>query len=433
MDYKEILAYYSREDVQAAILAAAKDREVAGVFRNGSFGTRPNILIYPNDIVAMVRKGVVEFHCSLERWSNPMAIKTEESYDKLRIGWDIILDIDCEDTEHGKIASMILLQVLKKHGLSTVSVKFTGGTGFHIGIPWESIPESIDYKKSVSMFPDLARQIGLYIKDFMRAELEKKLLKKYMPAQLAEQAGKPLGQILKGENFDPFQIVDIDPVLISPRHLFRMPYSLHRTTGLMSMPLSEESLEDFRREKAKPGNIKAFAGYLKHGKPGEAGFLISESVEWWAKKQREETKKIARKITIQNAVPLDLAPPCIKRILEGLSDGRKRAMFILINYLSSLKWKWENIESLVAKWNQKNKPPLHMNYLRTHLRWHMARTESKLPPNCENQAWMKAVGICKPDATCKGIKNPVNYPLRKLDAARGKSTKRRKGTGSMKR
>jgi len=431
MNYSEILAYYSREDVQAVLLSLGKNREVAGVFNTGSFGTRPNTLIYPNDIIAMVKKGVVEFHCSLEHWSRPMAIKTEDyqSYERLRTGWDLILDIDCKDTEHGKIATRVLLWALGKHNIKNVSIKFTGGTGFHVGIPWESIPNSIDYRSSVSQFPDLARHMGLYLKDFMRTELEKKLLKKYMPTQLAETVGKPLGKILKGENFDPYQIVDIDPVLISPRHLFRMPYSLHRKTGLVSKPLSEEQLEDFKKEDARPESTRALTGFLSKGKQNETEFLIAESVDWWARVQREEIRKMIRKPVLQRAVPLELAPPCIKLMLEGLPDGRKRSLFILVNYLSSLKWKWDNIQSAVTKWNEKNSPPMRLNYLRTHLRWHRARKQSKLPPNCSNEGWMIDIGVCKPDATCGGqkrtVKNPVSYPLKKMSRMKPKRRKRR--------
>ncbi len=73
MRLKDVVDYYSREDIQKALLRTAKDREVVGVFRNGSFSKRPNTIIYPQDIVSMMRQGVVEFHCSLEWWSQPMA------------------------------------------------------------------------------------------------------------------------------------------------------------------------------------------------------------------------------------------------------------------------------------------------------------------------------------------------------------------------
>ncbi|RLI97123.1 MAG: hypothetical protein DRO99_03405, partial [Candidatus Aenigmatarchaeota archaeon] len=116
MRLKQILDYYSREDIQQAILKVAKDREVAGVFRNGSFSNRPNTLMYPQDIISMVRQGVIEFHCSLERWKHPMALKPD-NYDDLRKGWDLVLDLDCNVFEHGRAAAKVFSDALEKHGI----------------------------------------------------------------------------------------------------------------------------------------------------------------------------------------------------------------------------------------------------------------------------------------------------------------------------
>ena len=116
MNIAEIYRYYSREDVQHALLEFGKGREIAGMFRNDSFSSRPNVLLHPSDITAMVKTGVVEFHCSIERWSEPMGIKTD-NYDSLRTGWDIILDLDSKDFEYGRLAALILMKALKKHGI----------------------------------------------------------------------------------------------------------------------------------------------------------------------------------------------------------------------------------------------------------------------------------------------------------------------------
>ena len=42
---------------------------------------------------------------------------------------------------------------------------------------------------------------------------------------------------------DLFDLMGLD-LLISPRHLFRMPYSLHENSGLSSIVLSEDELEN---------------------------------------------------------------------------------------------------------------------------------------------------------------------------------------------
>jgi hypothetical protein len=72
------------------------------------------------------------------------------------------------------------------------------------------------------------------------------------------------------------------------------------------------------------------------------------------------------------------------------------------------------------EWNSKNVPPLRNSYLRTQLRWHFRQDRNLLPPNCDNENFYVAMSICHPDNICKGnidkitIKNPVNYPFRKL-------------------
>jgi DNA primase catalytic subunit len=412
MNFREIFGYYSREDVQEALFGFAKNREVVGVFKTGSYSSRPNTLIYPQDVLAMVKSGVIEFHCSVERWSQPMALKSD-NYDDLRIGWDLILDLDCKLFEHGKLAVKALLWGLKKHGIKHISLKFTGGTGFHLGIPWESMPREIDYKPTVKQFPDVARQICLYLKYFIHNRLEDLLLKKFSIEELAKQVDKPLGKIFTDSGLNPFEVVEIDPVLISPRHLFRMPYSLHKSTGLVSLPLKPEDLDDFKKDHAKPEHIK-IAGFLDRYESKEAEGLIAETVDWWTKKQIEKEKKLKVDMRVTKAIPLGLSPPCIKAILKGIPDGRKRSVFILINYLSSLGWGWNEIENLLNKWNQKNHPALGENYIRTHLRWHKNRKDRILPPNCLNEAYYKGFGVCKPDHYCKKLKNPVSYPFRKL-------------------
>ena len=419
MNLRDVYDYYSRSDVQDFFIKFGENREVVGVFRNGSYGARPNTLVYPQDIVAMVKEGALEFHSSIERWSQPMNLR-QDNYDELRIGWDLVLDLDCKVFEHGKIAAEIISWALKKHGMKNFSLKFTGGTGFHVGIPWESFPEKVDYKPSVSMFPELPRRIGLYLREFCRERLEKALLKKFDMEKLAEQTNRTLGEISSKDSdsvLDPFKIVDIDPVLISPRHLFRMPYSLNKNTGLVSLPVKLSDLPEFQREDADPDTARVRVGYLDSFETGEAETLVVEAVDWYAKKKALEEKKMKRKVSFAKAVPEELFPPCAKNILKGLPDGRKRSVFILITLMRSLKWGWEEIEKRLWEWNQTNKPPLGENYIRGQLRWHRNQKRDILPPGCAREGWYESFGVCKPDETCgqkKSVKNPVNYPFVKL-------------------
>lgn len=406
----EVVRYYGREDIQKAMLDVAKNREVAGVYRSGEFSKRPNMLVYPKDITAMVRSGILEFHSSIERWTNPMALKPE-NYNDVRMGWDIILDLDCKLFEHGKIAAKIFCKALEKHDIRNYSLKFTGGTGFHIGIPWETIPRSIDYRDSVNLFPDLARNIGLYLKSFVRNDFERALLKKYSLKELADQIKKPLGRILDKDHLDPFQIVDVDPILISPRHLFRMPYSLNKKKWLVSLPLRPQDLDDFSTETALPQNVRPKLGFLEEGDENESQLLISESIDWVMNQQKEMKKRNRKeRIGFKGAIPKEYFPQCVNQILNGLSDGRKRSLFILITFLRSVGWAWNDTETVIEEWNSKNNPPLRENYIRSQLRWHRQQNKKILPPNYTGTGWYVDIGLIDPFT--EKMKNPVNVAVR---------------------
>lgn len=448
MRLRDLIDYYSRDDIQQALLKVAKDREVVGVFRNGSFAKRPNTIEYPQDIVSMVRQGVMEFHCSLERWSRPMALQ-QDNYNNLRKGWDMILDLDCKVFEHGKAAAIVLCRALEKHDIKGYSVKFTGGKGFHIGIPWESMPTEVNYEPVANKYPDLARKIALYLKDYAKDGLERELLKRFgTPEKIAEQMHVPIGKIMAtgkaGERqiLDPYKVVDIDPVLISPRHLFRMPYSLHKGSYLVSLPLRHNELELFSKESARPEKVKPDIGFLNNGSAGEGEVLVGETIDWYTRKGATKKKPKPVMTGPQYALKRSDFPPCIHNILKGLADGRKRSVFILTNFLSSAGWSLESMENELIEWNKKNKPPMRDNYVRTHVRWHEGRIRSgqnKLPPpGCSKEGYYDAMGVCKPDKLCGGqyktIKNPLNYAVKKDGAitkggkvkGKGKAKKREK-------
>jgi len=406
MNAREIMDYYSRKDIQDFLIRFSRGREIAGVFRSGSFGKRPNTLVYPQDILSQVRSGIMEFHSSLELWENPIALKE-------RKGFDLVLDLDCSFSEHGRIAAEVLSSALEKHGVRSYSIKFSGNRGFHLGIPWSSIPREIDFKPTASLFPDIARKVGLYIRDFMKEKLEKALLKSNSAETLAEQAQVPLEKILTPDGINPFRVVDIDPVLISPRHLFRMPYSLNKKTFLVSLPLEKNELGDFEKESARPEKIKKIIPFLEAGEEGEAELLFAEGIDW-ATKNTEKEKPLKKRQELKAKVPEKLFPPCIKNIQLGLMDGKKRSVFILINFLHSLKWSWEEIDVFLKEWNKKNQPPLAEQYLTTQIRYYL-RKKPFPPPNCYQEGWYTGFSVCNPDQVCRSredIKNPVNYPFR---------------------
>jgi len=466
---RELIDYYSRDDVQQAMLAAAKDREVAGTFRNNSFSSRPNTIVYPKDITSMIRQGVLEFHCSLERWTQPMALR-QDNYGELRKGWDLVLDIDCKVFGHSKIATEVMIGALKSHDVKGFSLKYTGGRGFHIGIPWESMPREVNYKGTVKQFPGLARTIGDYLREYTKEVLKDELLKSCGndPKKLAEQAGVDINEIAQKRSrsiVDPYVFVksrdrispqktvvkkdeidisrianirpisDLDSVLISPRHLFRMPYSLNKKSFLVSLPLLPKDLGGFSKELAKPGAVKTDLGFLDSGEPGGAEMLVAEAVDWQTSKRVENKKAGPVSAGSFYVFGRETFPPCISNILGGLKDGKKRSLFILTNFLSSAGWSLEAMENMLVEWNQKNSPPLGDNYIRTHVRWYEGRIragQKKMPPpGCAKDGYYVSIGVCKPDPICGGekktIKNPLNYAFKKSDSGRSKFKSKGKG------
>src|SRR3989338_7480196 len=162
MNYSQILDYYSREDVQNALLAVSEDREVVGIFKTGAFGQRPNMLVYPGDVVSMVRSGNVAFHGSVERWNNPMSLRpgmVKEEMDELRKGFELIIDLDVKVFEYAKIYAKIFHDELRSYGIKNIGIKYTGGKSFHMAVPFESFPENVNYKPTRMQYPLIPQAI----------------------------------------------------------------------------------------------------------------------------------------------------------------------------------------------------------------------------------------------------------------------------------
>jgi hypothetical protein len=407
--FSEILNYYSRKDVQKSLIEMARNREVVGVYSNGSFDKRPNVIAFGDDIVQMVKKGVVAFHCSLERWSNPMKLETSltlPELDQLRIGWDLIIDPDCPSFELSKLAVKQILKALEEHGVSCYSVKFTGGKGFHIAIPFEAFPKRVNNKPIHSLYPELPRSIIEYLKHAIKEDLRESILSLYSLKEVAELVGKTQEDLLSQNEFDPFKAVTLDSGLISSRHLFRMPYSLHEKNHLISLPV--EDIDKFQKEDA---SIEKFKGceleFFKKPSRIEAATLVIEALDFV--KSLEPAKRVEyREKRKSRRFEKEQFPPCIKKLLQGgMSDGRKRGLFILITFLRHAGWSWEEIEAEINEWNKKNKP-LPARYINSQLRWFKQQKKELLPPNCDHQFY-KDLGIYCGDEMHKDIKNPINY------------------------
>src|SRR3989344_1056090 len=143
-----VLRYYKRKDIQEAIVEHARDREVAPRY-NDQFGSRPDMLQYATDILEFAKKNATSFHCSEERWKNPLQLSAELKQHELaalRSGWDLVIDVDCKSWELSKLIAYSVIDIIKSFGISAVSVKFSGNKGVHIGVPFEAFPARVHGK-----------------------------------------------------------------------------------------------------------------------------------------------------------------------------------------------------------------------------------------------------------------------------------------------
>ena len=416
MDAKE---YYSQKEIQEELLRQAQDKECQAWF-NSIRGRRPEVVHFLGDIQDLIKQGMSSFHISEERWHDPLTLKPgmqKKELDTLRKGWDLILDLDSKELSYSFIAGDLLIEALKFHDIKNYSLKASGNHGVHIGIPFEAFPDEVNGVPIKDYFPDGIRIIAEYLKNMIKDFLATRILEKDTLDQACIKAQKTKEEAIVNGKFNPFALVDIDSVLVKSRHLYRAAYSINEKSGLVSIPL--KSIQDYDRENAKPENVKVKLKFLdkENTIKGEAKQLLVQAFDWVIKKQATNPfpeNVIPRIYELpKTAIKEEHFPPCIKLISAGLDDGKKRAIFILINFLGNMGWNDEHIKTYLLEWNKKNKEPLPEAYISAQLAWSKKQNKKLLPPNCDNASYYKGLNICRPDGFCSTIKNPVNYATKK--------------------
>ncbi len=414
------LKYYKRPDVQEAMVRHSTKKEVAPRFGD-SFGKRPDVLSYPGDVLEFAKKGATSFHCSEEMWSNPLNLQplmNKRQLDDLRVGWDLILDVDYKAFEYSRIATELIVKALRHHGVKSITAKFSGNKGFHVAVPFEAFPREYNGTPMQLLFPDATRRIAHYISEKIQTTLMKQLIEceKGDLSKVAEKMAVPIEHLKKVDSKNltaqwiPESFMAIDTGLVSSRHMYRMPYSLHEKSGLVSVPVDINSILSFERDTAATDKFK-FGEWdfmdRESARPSEAAQLFTDAFDATFTKPQEESEQKEYEMPAE-AVPEKFFPPCINKLLNGVEDGRKRTLFILINFLSSCGWSYDAIEARLKEWNKKNKEPIHETYLVGQLRYHKQQRKKILPPNCSNQAYYQDLRVKCPEEYCK-FKNPVNY------------------------
>ncbi|MEK6812767.1 MAG: DNA primase small subunit domain-containing protein, partial [Nanoarchaeota archaeon] len=422
---EDILKYYNRKDVQKRMVECAQHREIAIRYPDGNFGKRPNMLQYENEVYDLAKKGAVSFHFSEEYWSDPLQLKpamNREELNRLRTGFDIIFDIDCKFIEYSKRCAMLIKELLEREGIRHVHTKFTGSTGFHIGITFASLPIVIEGREVKTLFPEMVREAAGYVKEKISKDLAAVILDLSEWREIADATGKEIGKLKDKEGrFNPFSVIEIDSVAISSRHMIRSVYSVNEKSGRISIPVKNPM--QFNLRSALIPNVETSLGFLDTYEEGEAkNFLDNVFMCAYTKQQKKEIKEQAGvlksfkmfevpKIAIKDE---NKFPPCIKLLLLGAKeDGRKRAVFILINFFLQLGWNLDDVEKTLMEWNKKNYEPLREGYIRSQINWFKKQESQARTPSCSNEAYMVGIGICKPDGFCKFIKTPAHYALKR--------------------
>lgn len=210
----------------------------------------------------------------------------------------------------------------------------------------------------------------------------------------------------------------LDLVLVSPRHLFRMPYSLHEKTSLASVVISKEQLAVFSPKDADPLRV-VIREYYPSAIRGEGTNLLITALQQKGSQQsaleKERSQRGDREAIALTGVTDAMFPPSIQKLLKGLPDGKKRGLFILITFLKCAGFTPDSITARVFEWNKKNQPPLKEGYIQSQLNWHFKQKKQILPPNYENPSFYKDLGLLdkKPDT-----KNPIVDVMRKVRGER---------------
>lgn len=522
------LQYYKRKEIQDAIVRHAMDREVSPRYGEG-FGKRPDVLSYPSDVLEFAKRKATSFHVSEERWASPLQIKTGASRSEmndLRVGWDLVLDIDAKDWEVSRLTAWLFIEALRAHGVTSITCKFSGNKGWHIGVPFEAFPATFldDRGRDIltkDVFPEAPRAIATYLLEFMSdtrngivsidadtitfgwrepgpgksayrnsytftafsamaGKERDKLLESYCPAckrtvkneeqqyfLFCKKCGhKAEGKLTQEEHamledtaricpkckhymdaermrsascphpsrayerrFRLQEVIEIDTVLLASRHLYRMAYSLHEKSGLASIVIDPDDVLTFDKTRASPDTIDTTRTFLDTSAtiPGEAARLLDLAM------QRQQTKDAANNVRrqlqveeITEAIGEEHFPPCITRILAGLADGKKRAMFALTNFFTIAGWSPDMIEARLHAWNERNPEPLREVIIKGHMHQVRQKRTRIMPPNCKS--FYQELGVCKPDELCGRIGNPGSYAIRHSQfGAKAKKPRRQDG------
>ena len=220
------------------------------------------------------------------------------------------------------------------------------------------------------------------------------------------------------------KIAALDLVLVAPRHLFRMPYSLHEKTALASVVLKKEEIDKFSPRDADPMKVE-IREFMPENEREEATKLLERALQWQREHDEMSSKRDEQKYSQmkmkgegfgeikREEIKDSMFPGPIKKLLKGLADGKKRGLFVLLTFLKSINYSPEEIAKIVKEWNEKNTPPLREGYIKSQLDWLFRQTKKILPPNYSNKNYYADLGILDGKMDTKNPVGDVARAVRK--------------------
>jgi len=193
------------------------------------------------------------------------------------------------------------------------------------------------------------------------------------------------------------------------------------------LPIDPDRVMEFQREMAHPDKIlmpifnfldrnisvPSAKDLLRQAFDFQTNIVVQKEEKEKVRAERDKEREKENEEVLTSSIKEEFFPPCMKLLLNGVEDGKKRAVFCWGNYLGKIGWSKKEIETFLLEWNREKNTqgagPLRDNYVTSQLRFLVPG--EKLPKNCDNESYYKSIGVCKPDHLCSHIKNPVNYTL----------------------
>jgi len=360
------LEWYKRSDVLQALLAQLVNREV-WVSAENYVSPRPRAAKGDSDLLNLMPTGrICSIYASIESFSNPLLLATEK-VESLRVTWDFVLDVDSSlGLGEAKRCTKAILSLLRDYDLHSARVKFSGRRGFHVLIDGGAFDCFATRSEFLEAYPIVPLQVARFIVASLRP---------------SDRRG-----------------VEIDAAIYTPRHLIRIAYSLHHKSGLVSLPLAPDAIEQFSLEATKPvQSMGVDWDWLKaKAKPMEASKLLDYVAKWL---QRGKPHRRGLKVlTSGSHKALGRAgrnPPCVQTLLkEGFSrrlEGhRNRVLFAVLTGIRRLSFALTPEE--LEKLNMRSERRLPEGELRYQISYHMRRPH----PYSFHCEIMQSAGLCPP-------------------------------------